>query len=105
MHIVQVKFCGSCNPSIDADVLFEEVIKMSGVSGDVQFTCHDSPEAKLLLVLCACTAGCAALPDFKGYTIKVAGETLDAFYCPREKLSSKIVDKLKGYISEVESNG
>lgn len=71
--IIGVIFCGNCNPDIDAPGLLSEIeARFAGV----RFAGWREPGIRALLVLNGCRTACAAVPDFEGPVITVAGRTI-----------------------------
>lgn len=87
---VGVKFCGNCNPHVDAAFLLEQ-IKI--IANDIEFV-HMGKHFDVLLLLNSCPVGCATPPDFTGPSVIVTSNSVNYFSTPSEQLTDKILQAL-----------
>ena len=62
--IVDIKYCGGCNPEYDRVPLVEQIICV--LKGKVEFVSAQSEEIELVLAVQGCATACANLTPFKG---------------------------------------
>ncbi len=86
---VGIKFCGNCNPVIDARKLYGELEQRNRWEGKgcIELVAGDYTGVEILLVISGCLVDCATRPEGNFKEIVVAGETLNVHPCPREKLA------------------
>jgi hypothetical protein len=89
---IGVKFCGHCNPQADMPALLETLAKAEPC---LDFGRWELPGYEVLLVLNACSAGCATKPTFDGTVLWVTPASVND--CPIEKgeLCTTILQKLR----------
>ena len=82
---IGIKFCGNCNPTIDAHLLIEDIKRR--LSGFNIFP-SDKPGLDALLIISACTVDCATRPSqCPPVVISVAGETINNVPCAEASLA------------------
>jgi hypothetical protein len=70
---IGVKFCGNCQPRRDMPALYQALCR----ARDLVFVSWSDPAYDMLLILQACDAACATIPDFAGPKVEVIASSLD----------------------------
>ncbi len=90
---IAIKLCGHCNMRFDMTEIVDHLKK---TFPEVEFSYYSrDPDADLLLILNACPAGCAKVPDYKG-TIGIFSVGYEANHLLQ--LKHNLTDQIEGWI-------
>jgi len=94
---VGVKFCGNCNPCVDAPALVKEL----GLTlTEYEFVRWNDPDGyEVLLILNSCPVGCATKPVFDGPCIIATSESVQRWPVPKCELGAAVGKLLKAFAS------
>ncbi len=88
---IGIKFCGHCSPRKDMMELAKELAAASETLTFVYYS--QDTDVDGLLVLNACEAACAGIPDHPGPVILVTPQTVDHWPVKEEDLADYILKK------------
>jgi hypothetical protein len=92
---VGVKFCGNCNPQVDAGEVFEDIKKTAAAKApSLQFVPAGCSGLAALLVISGCPRDCAERPPGGIPEVAVAGERVNREHCLPEQIPAAVVDQL-----------
>ena len=115
---IGVKFCGNCNPLLDAPRLVSRlkarlgsgtVSQADGTAGSgtddwtgamtdgragVEFVSYSEPEYDVLLLLNGCGASCAEVPEFTGPVVRVDGLTVNRWPVEADGIENAVLERL-----------
>ncbi len=95
---VGFKFCGNCNPGIDAKAIYKEIAENINKSGCMDIVTKNDQELDVLIVISGCPIDCAERPQNAIRIISVAGESVDFVNCLPEKIAGVVLQKLKNQV-------
>lgn len=85
---IGVKYCGGCNPRYDRAALVQRL--KSELGGDIRWVYAGRTEEPMdfVLVVCGCTAACAAHQDLQGRSGKTVIFAQDQYEAARGRILS-----------------
>ena len=89
---VAVKYCGNCNPQLDALTFIDELKKMNS---DIQFVNSMDDDGDALLIISGCPVDCASRPNHHGLVCSVRGLFYEGKKINNDMLTSLVSDLLK----------
>lgn len=94
------KFCGNCNPRINAPELLGALAAAAIEATFVRWDDRDGYD--VLLLLNSCQVGCATRPPFAGPSILVTSDGVQRWPVPEHQLVIAVLDALKACAGLVE---
>jgi hypothetical protein len=94
-----MKFCGNCNPLIDARAVVRDLL--AGGDG-ITFVGWEDESYDVLLVLSSCERDCATRPSFAGPVVEATNATVDRWPVSRADLPAAILAALARHAAERE---
>ncbi len=92
---VGYKFCGNCNPQIDASDVLRRINGQFEQEELLVVTSKEDPEIEVLIVISGCPVDCAERPRGEYDQIVIAGETLNRQDCSQDSMPSKLLKLIK----------
>jgi len=102
---VAVKYCGSCNPSIDTSQLGGHLAEVAAHVG-AELVSADFPDPDIIIIVCGCNHACVNKPEWRERAprqIVIAGETLNGEPAPEKDLPAALEAALRRQITALES--
>ena len=94
MKKVGVKFCGNCNPQVDAGEIYREIQDKLGQMEGLELVSKDTPGLDVLIVISGCPVDCAERPPGTYREVVAAGESVNRVGCADAEIPRKIMEQL-----------
>ena len=90
---VGVKYCGNCNPRIDAPGIIKTLASAEGAPSFVRWS--DPAGYDVLLIFSGCQVGCASHPPFDGPVIVATSESIQRQPVEEGQLADALMKELR----------
>ena len=90
---VGIKYCGNCNPRIDAPGIIKKLASAEDAPAFVRWS--DPVGYDVLLIFSSCQVGCASHPPFDGPVIVATSESIQRQPVEERQLADALMKELR----------
>jgi hypothetical protein len=94
---VALKYCGSCNPSVDLSRITRYLVKKAGERGNFELVPLSEKDIDVVVILCGCPRACGDKEEVRAmakWTLLVCGESVNKRAVTESELPLAVEEEL-----------
>lgn len=101
---VALKYCGSCNPSVDLSRIARHLAKVIQERGDFKLAPLSENDIDVVVILCGCPRACGNKEEVRARakrSLVIAGESVNRRAVPEAQLPMAVEQELDGILDSL----